>query len=77
MWKNKLYSFLLIMMLGVSTVTDSSIGAGGCGGNDTPIMEEEPIPIPDPEGNWMDDGNYDTTWYYNGENELSTAKQLA
>jgi hypothetical protein len=42
-----------------------------------PPEPPEPDPIPDPEGNWMDAGNFDTTWYHEGKYEISTAKELA
>ncbi|MDR0764939.1 MAG: hypothetical protein LBE65_05030, partial [Synergistaceae bacterium] len=34
-------------------------------------------PRPEPQGNWQDEGNYDTGWYSNTPYEISTAQELA
>jgi hypothetical protein len=56
--------------------------AGGCGGGggDTPVVTPPPPPSPprpEPQGNWQDEGNYDTGWYAVKPYEISTAKELA
>ncbi|MDR0765079.1 MAG: hypothetical protein LBE65_05770 [Synergistaceae bacterium] len=48
--------------------------SGGCGGGggDTPVVE----PRPEPQGNWQDEGNYDTSWYAVKPYEISTAAEF-
>jgi hypothetical protein len=53
-------------------------GCGGGGGGDTPVVTPPPpTPRPEPQGNWQDEGNYDTGWYAVKPYEISTAKELA
>jgi hypothetical protein len=61
---------LFMCMLGLFAVAGSNggCGGGGDGGGDTPVVE--------PQGNWQDEGNYDTGWYSDKPYEISTAAEL-
>ncbi|MDR0764548.1 MAG: hypothetical protein LBE65_03025 [Synergistaceae bacterium] len=73
-------SWLVLLVMGMFVLMSGGCGGGG-GGGDTQVVEPPPppppIPIPEPQGNWQDDGNYDTGWYSNTPYEISTAQELA
>jgi hypothetical protein len=55
-----------VLVLGMFMAMSGGCGDGGENHGADPV----------PEGNWLDVGNYDTTWYYDGRYEISTAKEL-
>jgi hypothetical protein len=64
-------------VLGLFAVVSGNGGCGG-GGGDTPVATPPPPPPrPEPQGNWQDEGNYNTGWYSDKPYEISTAAELA
>jgi hypothetical protein len=61
---------VFVLLFGIFAMMSGGCGGGGGG---TPVVE----PRPEPQGNWQDEGNYDTGWYFNTPYEISTAAELA
>jgi hypothetical protein len=65
---------VFVLLFGIFAMMSGGCGGGGDG--DTPVVEPPPS-RPEPQGNWQDEGNYDTGWYSDKPYEISTAAELA